>query len=386
MNRINGNSELRARTGWRGAGEMGEDVCMSNGNAKTATAQAMDSRIDAEAAWKQVLARDAKADFFYAVATTGVFCRPGCASRLPLRVNVRFFPTAEDARAAGFRACTRCRPGGARGDSLEMIRVHLEAHADRRVSLAELGRLARMSPFTVQRRFKLEMGVSPLEYQRGLRAGRLRGALRKGESVTNAIYEAGFGSSSRVYEGAQLGMTPARFAQGGRGERIGCASAPSRFGWIVVGATKRGLCWLALAGTRAEAEASLREEFPAAEIRRDPSLARFVDAALEMVDRGGKKAVQNQTTSELDLRGTAFQLKVWQALRQIPRGETRTYSQLARELGDVKATRAVARACALNRVSLMVPCHRVVGVSGSLTGYRWGVERKQRLLEAEQGN
>jgi AraC family transcriptional regulator of adaptative response/methylated-DNA-[protein]-cysteine methyltransferase len=358
-------------------------------------------KLDPEAAWKQVLARDAKADFFYAVTTTGVFCRPGCASRRPLRANVRFFRTAEAARAAGFRACARCGPDTARGDSLEKIRVHLEAHADRRVSLAELGRLAGMSPFTVQRRFKQQMGVSPLAYQRGLRAGRLRGALRKGESVTNAIYEAGFGSSSRVYEGAQLGMTPARFAQGGRGERIGFTTARTAFGWIVVGATERGLCWLALAETSAAAEATLREEFPEAEIQRDASVARYVDAALEIVNgsNGSGDSIQNQTRPEalgldpdldldldLDLRGTAFQLKVWQALRQIPRGETRTYSQLARELGDAKATRAVARACALNRVSLMVPCHRVVGVSGSLTGYRWGVERKQRLLDAERGN
>ena len=341
--------------------------------------------IDAEAAWKQVLARDANAGFVYAVKTTGVFCRPGCASKRPLRANVRFFRNADDARAAGFRPCRRCRPGAAHDDFLNKIRMHLEAHSDRRVSLQELGRIVAMSPFAVQRMFKREMGVSPLEYQRGLRAGRLRGALKKGETVTNAIYEAGFGSPSRVYEGAQLGMTPARFARGGEGEQIGFATARTSFGWIVVGATARGLCWLALADTSATAEATLREEFPAAAIRRDASLAKYVDAALEMVGSRSKNRVQNQTATELDLRGTAFQLKVWQALRQIPRGETKTYSQLARELGNANATRAVARACALNRVSLMVPCHRVVGVSGSLTGYRWGVERKRRLLEAERG-
>jgi AraC family transcriptional regulator of adaptative response/methylated-DNA-[protein]-cysteine methyltransferase len=227
------------------------------------------------------------------------------------------------------------------------------------------------------------MGVSPLQYQRALRAGSLRSSLRQGSDVTTAIYEAGFGSSSRAYEGSQLGMTPARFAQGGKGEKIGWAAARSPFGWVIVGATERGLCWLALGSTCAEAEASLRAEFPAAELRRDPSLSRLVDTALASV-REGDDLTSRSRADSLDLRGTVFQLRVWQALRQIPRGETRSYSQLAREMGDPKATRAVARACALNRVALLVPCHRVVGASGSLTGYRWGVERKRQLLEAEK--
>ena len=200
--------------------------------------------------------------------------------------------------------------------------------------------------------------------------------------MTDAIYEAGFGSSSRAYEGAGLGMTPARFAAGGRGEQIGYTTARSAFGWLVVGATERGLCWLALAGTSAEAEASLREEFPLATLRRDAALKGLVDAAVGVVAGCGADVGRELA---LDLRGTAFQLRVWQALRAIPRGETRSYSQLARELGEPKATRAVARACATNRVALVVPCHRVVGASGALTGYRWGVERKRMLLEAESG-
>ena len=339
--------------------------------------------IDPETAWKQVLARDPAADFFYAVATTGVFCRPSCASRRPLKLNVRFFRSAAEAQGAGFRPCKKCSPGIAGSRPLEKIRKHIEANLDRPVQLKELGRVAELSPFTVQRLFKREMGVSPLGYQRALRAGSLRGALKQGVNVTNAIYEAGFGSSSRAYEGAQLGMTPARFAQGGKGEKISWATARSPFGWVIVGSTMRGLCWLALTGTAAEAEASLRAEFPAAELRRDASLSKQVDAAVAIV-KGGTKQVQDENTPKaLDLRGTAFQLRVWQALRAIPRGETRTYSQLARELGHPKATRAVARACALNRVSVLVPCHRVVGVSGSLTGYRWGVDRKRQLLEAE---
>jgi AraC family transcriptional regulator of adaptative response/methylated-DNA-[protein]-cysteine methyltransferase len=341
---------------------------------------------EVEAAWQQLMRRDPKAVFFYAVTTTGVFCRPDCKSRRPLRSNVRFFATTEAASAAGFRPCRRCKPTTAWGRPLDKIREHLEKHAERSVRLDELARVTGLSPFTVQRLFKREMGVSPLQYQRALRARSLRQALKQGDTVTDAIYNAGFGSSSRGYEGAQLGMTPARFAQGGRGEQIRYTTARSPFGWVVVGSTERGLCWLALGLTSREAEATLREEFPEAELRRDPSLLRYVEAALAMV-RDGKDLFQDAAAPQvqrLDLRGTVFQLRVWQALRQIPRGQTKTYSQLARELGDPNATRAVARACALNRVSVLVPCHRVVGASGSLTGYRWGVERKQKLLAAER--
>jgi AraC family transcriptional regulator of adaptative response/methylated-DNA-[protein]-cysteine methyltransferase len=351
-------------------------------------------RLDPETAWKQLAARDPQAQFFYGVTTTGVYCRPTCASRRPLRANVRFFGTAAEAEAAGFRACKRCKPntpvasspsGVARGSLLDEIREYIERNVERRVSLEALGRLAGLSPFTVQRQFKREMGVSPLAYQRALRAARLRGALKQGETVTEAIYNAGFSSPSRAYEASRLGMTLRRFAQGGKGEEIGVCSAPSPFGWVIVGATRRGLCWLSLAATKAEAEATLRAEFPEANLRRDPALARWVELAVESV-RSGAELVQKAAAPQvLDLRGTAFQLRVWQALRQIPRGETRSYSQLARELGDAKAVRAVARACAANRVAILVPCHRVVGADGSLTGYRWGVERKRKLLEAEGG-
>ena len=343
----------------------------------------------AKSAWRQLAARDPQARFFYGVATTGVFCRPACSSRRPLRANVRFFRTAAEAEAAGFRACKRCRPTTASSSLLEEVRRHIERNVDRRVRLEELGRVARLSPFTVQRLFKREMGVSPLGYQRALRASRLRGALKKGGTVTDAIYNAGFSSSSRAYEANQLGMTPQRFARGGEGEQILHATARTPFGWMIVGATERGLCWLSLAGTKAEAEKTLRAEFPEATLRRDPALARWIDAALANV-REGNDLVRNATAprepveQRLDLRGTVFQLRVWQALKQIPRGQTRSYSQLAREMGDPNATRAVARACALNRVSVLVPCHRVVGADGGLTGYRWGVDRKRKLLAAER--
>jgi AraC family transcriptional regulator, regulatory protein of adaptative response / methylated-DNA-[protein]-cysteine methyltransferase len=352
-------------------------------NVQFATVDQAVKAFDDSRAWQQVCERDKTGRFFYAVETTGVFCRPDCKSRRPVRSNVRFFETTAAAQAAGFRPCQRCKPSAPRRDPLYQIRAQIEANLDRAVSLAELGRITGMSPFTVQRKFKQEMGVSPLQYQRSLRAGRLRGALKQNGRVTDAIYEAGFGSSSRAYEGAQLGMTPARFAKGGQGEQIGWCSAPSPFGRVIVGATKRGLCWLSLAGTAAEAEASLRAEFPAAELRRDPTLSRLVVAALQMVRDGSDLSRDRGLEGALDLRGTVFQLRVWQALRQIPRGETRSYSEVAREMGEPNATRAVARACAMNRVALIVPCHRVVGASGSLTGYRWGVERKKAILDAE---
>jgi AraC family transcriptional regulator of adaptative response/methylated-DNA-[protein]-cysteine methyltransferase len=344
--------------------------------------------IDPEIAWQQLSDRDGSGQFFYAVATTGVFCRPDCRSRQPLRENVRFFATAAEAQSAGYRACKRCNPtasdNSAWSKPLDRVRAHIERNLERSVPLAELGCIAGMSPFTVQRAFKQQMGVSPLQYQRSLRASKLRGALKQSSRVTDAIYEAGFGSSSRAYEGAQLGMTPARFAEGGKGEQIGWSSARSPFGWVIVGATERGLCWLSLAGTAAEGEASLREEFPAAELHRDPSLSSLVDRAIQSVREGSDLTKSGSLGKSLDLRGTVFQLRVWQALRQIPRGETRSYSELAREMGEPNATRAVARACAMNRVALIVPCHRVVGADGSLTGYRWGVKRKQQLLSAEQ--
>jgi AraC family transcriptional regulator of adaptative response/methylated-DNA-[protein]-cysteine methyltransferase len=356
-------------------------------NVQFATVDQAVKTFDENRAWEQLCERDRNARFFYAVATTGVFCRPECKSRRPLRTNVRFFETPAAAQAAGFRPCKRCKPSAtAWGRPLDKVRGHLERNLERAVSLAELGRIAGMSPFTVQRTFKQEMGVSPLQYQRSLRAGRLRGALKQKGRVTDAMYEAGFGSSSRAYEGAQLGMTPAQFAKGGEGERIGWCSAPSPFGRVIVGATERGLCWLSLAATAEEAEASLRAEFPAAELERDPSLSRLVDAALASVREGSDLSETRGLPGALDLRGTVFQLRVWQALRLIPRGETRSYSEVAREMGEPNATRAVARACAMNRVALVVPCHRVVGATGSLTGYRWGVERKKQLLEAERSS
>ena len=340
--------------------------------------------VDEESAWQQVCRRDSGARFFYAVSTTGVFCRPECKSRQPRRENVRFFLSATAAQAAGYRPCKRCKPTAPRANALEKVRAHIEANVDRSVALSELGEIAGMSPYTVQRAFKQELGVSPLQYQRSLRAARLRESLKQSGRVTDAIYDAGFGSSSRAYDGSQLGMTPRRFASGGKGEQIRWCSARSPFGWIIVAATERGLCWLSLASTHEEAAASLSAEFPAAELQRDSSLSKLVDEAIQSVRDGSDLTNSDSLGAALDLRGTVFQLRVWQALQKIPRGETRSYSELARELGEPNATRAVARACATNRVALIVPCHRVVGADGSLTGYRWGMERKRQILEAER--
>lgn len=345
-------------------------------------------QIDEDAAWRQLLDRSPDGDFFYAVTTTGVFCRPGCKSRPPLRKNVRFFVSVDEAKAAGFRACMRCKPEEPKqASSVARMTAYLEQAIDRPVRLETLGKLVGLSPFTAQRIFKKAMGVSPASYQRAMRAHGLRSQLRDGGTdVTTAIYEAGYGSSSRAYAMQPLGMTPGRFLAGGRGEKIGFATAEATQagvpGWLIVGATERGICWLALGDTREAAEASLRDEFPAAEIAADPKLEKTVAAVLARM-RGEKQTGDPSRDLPLDLRGTAFQLRVWKALQEIPAGETKTYSQLAAEMGIPKSTRAVARACATNRVSVLVPCHRVVGASGSLTGYRWGVERKQALLKKE---
>ncbi len=299
---------------------------------------------------------------------------------MPLRSNARFFKTTEEAHQQGFRACQRCKPEEpAKPSAVARMCAHLAANSDRVVTLAELGRRAKLSPFTAQRLFKQAMGATPAQYQRALRAARLRDELQKGASVTEAIYEAGYGSSSRAYEQTPLGMTPGRFQSGGKGERIRFAVAEANgLGWMIVGSTERGVCWLALAETAKAAETSLVNEFPAAEIIQDVALTETVRTVIAGMQEDGKTV-----TLPLDLRGTAFQLRVWKALSEIPTGETRSYSQLAAEMGMPNATRAVARACATNRVAVLVPCHRVVGSTGSLTGYRWGVERKRELLKNE---
>ena len=353
--------------------------------AKTATVVAS---FDPERAWLQVQTRDAAADgrFVYAVETTGIFCRPSCPSRRPARQNVRFFADAAAAIAGGYRACRRCHPAGVHAEAETVRRLcgFLDQHLDRMVTLNQLGQIAGMSPFTVQRMFERVLGVSPRHYQIEMRAARLREELAGGRSVTDATYEAGFSSSSRMYEGAdaRLGMLPERFRKGGAGESIRFLIAECPLGTMLVAATTRGLCAVTLGDDGAVMERELRQRFPAAEIGEATAEdARLGAAARAVISRMSEHPVALDLP--LDLRTTAFEQRVWRALQAIPRGETRSYSAVAAELGQPRAVRAVARACARNPLALVVPCHRVVGKDGSLTGYRWGAERKKKLLALE---
>ena len=343
-----------------------------------------ESALNPAQAWQQVLARDPEARFVYAVASTGIFCRPSCPSRRPSAANVRFFSHAAGALAAGYRACRRCSPLGENRDAATVSRLcgYLDQHREQTVTLAELAKLVDASPFTVQRTFTRVLGLSPHAYQSQLRAEQVRRSLsHPGVTVTEAIYEAGYGSSSRFYEqaAAALGMSPARFRDQGRHETIAFATAPCVLGILLVAATERGVCSVTLGDSEADLEAQLRQQFRAATITPDCNgLQPHVAAILA--------AMSNHPAVEdlpLDVRATAFQARVWQALRQIPRGQTRTYAELARAIGQPTAVRAVARACATNPVAITVPCHRVIGSDGSLTGYRWGIDRKKKLLALE---
>ena len=338
-------------------------------------------------AWQQVLSRDASASFVYAVASTGIFCRPSCPSRRPAQTNVRFFADPAGAVAAGYRACKRCGPLGERDEAATVAKLcrYLAAHRDRTVTLADLAKVARSSPFTVQRKFTRVLGLSPRAYQAQLRSSSMRRSLSTpGASVTGAIYEAGYGSSSRFYEQAatDLGMSPTRFRERGLNETIRFATAPCELGVLLVAATDRGVCSVMLGDGAAALERLLREQFSAAEVVADASgMAELMAAVLStMTEHPAAVDIP------LDVRATAFQARVWQALREIPRGETRSYAQVARAVGQPSAVRAVARACATNPVAIAVPCHRVIGSDGSLTGYRWGTERKKQLLGMEKAN
>lgn len=338
-------------------------------------------------AWQQVLARDANASFVYAVASTGIFCRPSCPSRRPAEANVRFFPEASGALAAGYRACKRCAPLGELREATTVARLcrYLAAHRERAVTLADLAKVARNSPFTVQRQFTRVLGLSPRAYQAQLRTAMMRKSLSTpGASVTEAIYQSGYGSSSRFYEQAaeDLGMSPARFRDGGVNETIRFATIRCELGVLLVAATERGVCSVMLGDQAAELERELQQQFRAANVVPDATgLEHHVATVLAaMTDHPAAGDLP------LDVRATAFQARVWRALREIPRGETRSYAELARAIGQPTAVRAVARACATNPVAIAVPCHRVIGSDGSLTGYRWGVDRKKKLLALEKSN
>jgi AraC family transcriptional regulator, regulatory protein of adaptative response / methylated-DNA-[protein]-cysteine methyltransferase len=338
--------------------------------------------------WNAVVARDAARDgeFVFAVSSTGVYCRPSCAARRPRRENVQFFLKPEAAEQAGYRACLRCRPksfsGNAESNAAKAICRFIEQHLDEPLTLDRLGKEFRQSPFHLQRRFKAVLGITPREYADSCRLRMLKRNLQAGDSVTRAMYDAGYGSSSRLYEktAAQLGMTPDKYRRGAIASAIRYTCADSPLGRMLVAATERGICAIQFARSDGELMEGLKREFPFAARKVDEGGLRSWVSALLRHMRGKDL----DSSLPLDIRATAFQRRVWAYLQSIPFGATRSYSQVAKGIGRPSATRAVARACATNPVAVAIPCHRVVREDGSMGGYRWGMERKKMLLEIEQ--
>ena len=338
--------------------------------------------------WKAVMARDRRWDgrFVFAVKSTGIYCRPSCPARRPSRRNVRFFARPEAAEQAGFRACRRCRPkevpAGAESALVRRACQAIRKAQGQLLNLAQLAQACGVSASRLQRTFRTKIGITPRAYADAVRVSELKTSLRKGGNVTNSLYEAGYGSASRLYEKSnkQLGMTPATYGRGGRGMEIGFSIVDSPLGRLLVAGTERGISAVYLGDSDEKLEQELRQEYPAASIRENPSV----------VSRSVKNVVSRLSTRPnaadvpLDVQATAFQRKVWGKLQTIPFGSTRTYSQIAREIGRPSAVRAVARACATNPVSIVVPCHRVVREDGNLAGYRWGLDRKKALLDRER--
>lgn len=346
--------------------------------------------VEDEGRWASVLARDARADgaFVYAVRTTGVYCRPSCPSRRPRRESVAFFGGPDAAELAGFRPCRRCRPraGAPVPSGLGDVRTacaFIRRRASHPLTLAEIAAHVGISPFHLQRTFTKLVGISPRAFQDAVRAGRFRDGLRVGTPVSGAVYDAGYGSISRVYERRPTGrgMTPAAYRRGGRGVAVTYTIVESPVGRMMVAGTVKGICAVKLGDRDDRLEQDLRREFPEAAITRDDAALRAWVETLVANLNGARP----HADLPLDVQATAFQWRVWRYLQSIPAGETRSYSQVARALGKPAAVRAVARACAANPVCLVVPCHRVVGKDGALTGYRWGVARKRQLLEREHG-
>ena len=339
---------------------------------------------DDDLRWNTVLRRE-PAPFLYAVTTMGVFCRPGCPSRPPLRRNVRFYDDVPAAEAAGYRACKRCDPKGERAALARAVVEDCCAFIEQQDAIPSLDTLAARSGYSrfhFLRMFRDHTGVTPRSFAERVRAQRLQAALMAGTRVADAVADAGFGSESRVYEhtGRLLGMTPGALRRGGAGETIRTALADGPYGRVLVGTTDRGVCFLGFAEPDDALLGDLRRRFPQAQIvPDDAALAATVQRVLAYLDEPSAGIAL-----PLDLRGTAFQQRVWSALCRIPPGETRSYAEVAAMIEAPRAVRAVARSCATNPVSLAVPCHRVVGSDGSLTGYRWGVPRKRALLERER--
>ena len=343
--------------------------------------------------WNAVETRDASKDgeFVYGVATTGVYCKPSCASRRPLRKNVRFYATPAEAERDGLRPCKRCRPNVAAKAGVVDARIRkacelIAKNADQPLSLNDIASAVGMSAFHFQRTFKASVGLTPKEFHQAERVRKLKSGLKSGGSVTDAIYDAGFGSSSRVYErvDTRLGMTPLQYREGGRGLAISHAASRTPLGFVMIGATDRGICFIQFGDSEKKLGQQLVAEYPHATHTAMPSAQAATFAtwmrALSAYLEGSTRALE----LPLDVRGTAFQMLVWRYLQTIPYGEVQSYTEVARGIGQPTAARAVAQACASNTIALAIPCHRVIRGNGELGGYRWGLARKRTLLDRER--
>lgn len=342
-----------------------------------------------DAFWRAVIDRDRAFDgrVFFGVRSTGIYCRPSCPARRPRREQVVFFLIPEAAERAGFRSCRRCRPRNVSisDPQVDMVRracQYIEGHVHESPTLEDLSMHTGVSPFHLQRVFKRLAGITPRQYVEAVRLDQFKSGVKKGATVTGAMYDAGYGSSSRLYERAPeyLGMTPAAYRRGGRGAQIRYAISACSLGRLLVAGTERGICSVRLDDSDEKLVASLLNEFSEAEIKRDDQpLASWIEKILSHLD--GRNP---HLDLPLDVQATAFQWAVWEKLREIPYGTTRSYKDVAVAMGRPTATRAVARACATNPVALVIPCHRVVREDQGLGGYRWGIKRKQALLERER--
>lgn len=341
--------------------------------------------INDEAYWQAVVDRDRHYDgrFVTAVRSTHIYCRPSCPARTPHRENVVFYLRPDEAEAAGFRPCKRCSPNtqAYEAEIAERVCRYIDTHLDERLKLDELGTVVALSPQHLQRLFKRALGISPREYLDARRMEHLKGRLKAGDSVTNALYDAGFSSTSRLYERARgtLGMTPADYRKGAKDLHIRYVVASCSLGYVLVASTELGICAVTLGDTPNAVVEALQSDFPSAHIEVESSqLPESLQVVLQYLE-----GQQPHIELPLDIRGTAFQQRVWQELRAIPVGETRSYSQIASAIGKPDATRAVARACATNHIAVVIPCHRVVRQDGAMGGYKWGLTRKTELLRRE---
>lgn len=336
--------------------------------------------------WRAVVDRDKTKDrlFVFGVRSTRIYCKPSCPARHPNPDQVVFFSQSDEAENAGFRACKRCHPREVestnRAELIQRICRYIEANLDQKLTLENLSRQAGLSPFHFQRTFKTALGISPRQYVEARRLEKVKHSLRNGETVTNSQYDAGFTSKGRLYEkNTQLGVSPGLFRRGGQGLRIHYTIVDSQIGRVLLAATERGACAVCMGASDDAVEAALREDYYAADLRRDDEGMKSWAGALQSYFDGH----EFPQDLPLDLQATAFQWRVWKEIQSIPHGQTSSYSNIAESLGKPKARRAVARACATNPVAIIIPCHRVIGKDGSLRGYAWGVKRKKTLLSLE---